>query len=376
MLRPKLEAASACTPDGVAAGRALHPQIAAMVRESRGEPLAVGTRTAAELRRRKTTRMGVLGPGPGMAEIRDVHVQATDTEVAARVYVPPGAPAGVLVYYHGGGWVTGALDDYNTLCRALAHACAAVVVSVDYRLAPEHPFPAAVEDALAAARWVVHTLAKNRPLVVAGDSAGGNLAAVCVQELTASGEANIALQLLVCPVLDHDLETASYREFGTGYLLSRADMAWYWQQYVPDPDLRADPRASPLRASDVSGLPPSLLVLAGCDPLRDDGLMYAAHLADAGVPTRVCVLDDVVHGFFPMATHLERADDAIREIGSAVREACRRSMPVAALRDTAIGQPRGGQTPHEPRNQDGPRCVDARRLAGLPTLTSKRPRAG
>jgi acetyl esterase len=229
----------------------------------------------------------------------------------------------MLVYYHGGGWVTGTLDDYNTLCRALADACGAVVVSVDYRLAPEHPFPAAVEDALAATRSIVRTLARTQPLVIAGDSAGGNLAAVCVRELSASGEASIALQVLVCPVLDHDFETASYREYGSGYLLSRADMEWYWQQYVPNRDLRGDPRASPLRAPDPGGLPPSLFVLAGCDPLRDEGLMYAARLADAGVPTRVCVFDDVVHGFFPMATHLERADDAIRVIGSEVREACR-----------------------------------------------------
>jgi acetyl esterase len=282
-----------------------------------------GTWTAAELRRRKTARMAVLGPGSRMAEVRDVHLPGAGREIGARVYVPPGAAAGILVYYHGGGWVTGTLDDYNTLCRALADACGAVVVSVDYRLAPEHPFPAAVEDALAAARSIVRTLAGTQPLVIAGDSAGGNLAAVCVRELSASGEASIALQVLVCPVLDHDFETASYREYGSGSLLSRADMEWYWQQYVPNGDLRGDPRASPLRAPDVGGLPPSLFVLAGCDPLRDEGLMYAARLADAGVPTRVCVFDDVVHGFFPMATHLERADDAVREIGGAVREACR-----------------------------------------------------
>jgi acetyl esterase len=144
------------------------------------------------------------------------------------------------------------------------------------------------------------------------------------------------LQLLVCPVLDHDFETPSYREYGTGHLLSRADMEWYWQQYVPSRQLRRDSRASPLRAPDVRGLPPSLLILAGCDPLRDEGLMYAARLAEAGVSVRVCVLDDVVHGFFPMATRLQRADDAIRVVGSAVREVCRPSTPVAVLREGAV----------------------------------------
>jgi acetyl esterase len=269
-----------------------------------------------------------------MAEIRDVRVRAVDGEVGARIYVPPESPAGVLVYYHGGGWVTGTLDDYNTLCRALADACGAVVVSVDYRLAPEHPFPAGVEDALAAARWVAGTLAKTEPLVIAGDSAGGNLAAVCVQELTAAGEASIALQLLVCPVLDHDFDTASYRLYGAGYMLSRDDMEWYWHQYLPDRQLRSDPRASPLRAPDVSGLPPSLLILAGCDPLKEEGLAYAERLTDAGVYVRVCVLDDVVHGFFPMATALQRAADAIREIGRTVREACRPSTPAMLREDT------------------------------------------
>jgi acetyl esterase len=274
-----------------------------------------------------------------MAEVHDVRLHAADGEIGARVYVPPGSSTGVLVYYHGGGWVTGTLDDYDVLCRALAEACAAVVVSVDYRLAPEHPFPAAVEDALAAARWVVRTRARTEPLVIAGDSAGGNLAAVCVRELTASGEANIAMQVLVCPVLDHDFKTASYREYGTGYLLSRADLEWYWTQYVPNRDLRGDPRASPLRAPDLCGLPPSMLVLAGCDPLRDEGLTYAARLKDAGVTVRVCVFDDVVHGFFPMAMHLERADDAIREIGRAVRQACRPAVSVAAPREGPDGQP-------------------------------------
>jgi acetyl esterase len=294
------------------------------------ETAAAGlTHRAAGLRRGKAARMSVLGPGPEMADVHDVCVPTADGELGARVYVPPGSPTGVLVYYHGGGWVTGTLDDYNVLCRALADACGAVVVSIDYRLAPEHPFPAAVDDALAAARWVIHTLARTEPLVIAGDSAGGNLAAVCVRELTASGEAGIAMQVLVCPVLDHDFETGSYGEYGTGYL-SRADMEWYWQQYVPDRDLRADPRASPLRAPDLRGLPPSLLILAGRDPLRDEGLKYAARLQDASVPVRVCVLEDVVHGFFPMATHLQRADDAVRRIGAAVREACRSSAPVAA----------------------------------------------
>jgi acetyl esterase len=269
--------------------------------------------------------MATLEPGPEMAEVHDVDLNGADRDVAARVYVPREAPVGVLVYYHGGGWVTGTLDDYDPVCRSLAEACGAVIVSVDYRLAPEHPFPEPLEDALLAAQAVAGTWGRAHPLVLAGDSAGGNLAAVCAQELSASGAASIALQALVCPVLDHDLNTASYGKYGSGYLLDRADMEWYWEQHVPSLDLRGDPRASPLRATDLSMAPAALLVLAGWDPLRDEGLAYATRLADAGVSTRVVVLDDVVHGFFPMAARLQRGRQAILAIGDAVRDACRGS---------------------------------------------------
>ncbi len=298
----------------------LHPQIAEMVRQSRAaqHELPV-SHDAALLRRGKAQRMATLGPGPEMAAVRDVEIKGSELAVPVRIYTPTGFKQGVLVYYHGGGWVTGTLDDYDVLCRALADASGAMVVSVDYRLAPEDPFPAALDDALAAIRWISENLVGTGPLVIMGDSAGGNLAASAAREL-APGEVDIALQVLVCPVLDHDFATESYEQFGDGFVLSRRDMEWYWDQYVPDRSLRDDPLASPLRAGDLDGLPPALIVLAGFDPLLDEGLKYAAKLDDAGVPSRVEMFSDVVHGFFPMATRLDRADDAVRLIGAAVRD--------------------------------------------------------
>ncbi|HEX3804371.1 MAG TPA: alpha/beta hydrolase [Solirubrobacteraceae bacterium] len=300
----------------------LHPEIAEMVRQSRTAQMSgPGTHDAAELRRRKAERMAKLGPISDVAAIRDVRIQNGETAVSARIYVPHRFVDGVIVYYHGGGWVTGTLDDYNVLCQSLADASGAMVMSVDYRLAPEHPFPAALEDAMAALRWTARHIGKSRPLVILGDSAGGNLAAAAAGTISRS-ELQIALQVLVCPVLDHDFDTGSYKEFGEGFVLSRSDMEWYWDQYIPDQSLRNDPLASPLRATDLTGLSPSLLVLAGCDPLRDEGLRYAARLDQAGVPVQVTVFSDVVHGFFPLAPRLERANDAVRLIGAAVREAC------------------------------------------------------
>jgi acetyl esterase len=311
--------------------QALHPQIAEMVRQSRAQIVDGVAYDALELRYRKAARMAMLGAGPEMAEVRDEMIRNGDVEIGARIYVPNGFRAGVVVYYHGGGWVTGALDDYNVLCRSMADACHAIVVSVDYRLAPENPFPAALEDALAGARWALRSLSESGPFVIAGDSAGGNLAAVCARELTMSDATNIALQVLVCPVLDHDFETGSYEDFGAGFVLSRADMEWYWEQYVPDARVRDDARASPLRAPDLAGLPRSLLVLAGCDPLRDEGLSYATRLAEAGVAVDVCMFSDAVHGFFPLAGQLTRANEAVRAIGAAVSEACGSKVPVTSV---------------------------------------------
>jgi acetyl esterase len=179
------------------------------------------------------------------------------------------------------------------------------VLSVGYRLAPEHPFPAPLEDAWAALRWAADALGDGGPLVVGGDSAGGALAAACALRARDEGGPTLAAQLLVYPVLDADLDRPSYLGEVAG--MGRAEMAWFWDHYVPDASARTDVRACPLRAEDVTGLPPTVLVVADLDPLRDEGLAYAAALADAGVPVRSHHLPGLVHGFLRFTARVDAA---------------------------------------------------------------------
>lgn len=238
--------------------------------------------------------------------------------IPLRLYTPraPGPRPG-LIWFHGGGWVTGSLDSHDGLCRQLALDTGAVVVAVDYRLAPEHRFPAAVEDALAATRWVADRAARlgidAGRLAVGGDSAGGNLAAV-VSAIARDGGPPLCWQLLVYPITDCDLDTPSYRENAVGYLLTRAGMAWFWDHYLPDPASRAHPHASPLRAPDLSNLPPAYVITAEYDPLRDEGESYARRLRDAGVPTRLDRFEGMVHGFLRRTDRLDRSHEALRRI--------------------------------------------------------------
>jgi len=196
------------------------------------------------------------------------------------------------------------------------------VVSVDYRLAPEHVFPAAVDDAYDALVWAAGSLADGRPLVVAGDSAGGNLAAVCALRARDTGGPSLALQLLVFPVTDHDLDRKSYHQYdGNELILNRRDMAWFWEHYAPDPAARANPYASPLRATDLSGLPPAYIVTAEHDPLRDEVFGYADRLRAAGVPVEHRHYAEEIHAFFSFVNLLDDADKAVAEAGAAIRAA-------------------------------------------------------
>src|SRR5579871_1847749 len=197
-----------------------------------------------------------------VARVEDRHIPGPAGDVAVRVYTPAGgaAPRPALVYYHGGGWVIGGIASHDGVCRALANAVPALVVSVDYRLAPEHPFPAAAEDAHAAARWVAEHAAEigadPRRVAVGGDSSGGNLAAATALMARDRGGPGLAFQLLVYPVTDTAMDTASYRENADGYFLTRADMIWFFDHYLPRAADRTHPYAAPLRASDLRGLPP------------------------------------------------------------------------------------------------------------------------
>ena len=246
------------------------------------------------------------GPAPEMERVEEHTVPTPDGQVPIRVLVPTPQPLGVVVYYHGGGWVAGSIDESDTMARKLAERTSCAFVLVEYRLAPEHPYPAAVDDSYAALEWVGNhrgdIAGHDAPLMVAGDSAGGNLAAVTALRARDRGGPDIALQVLIYPVTDADFSRPSYDDSGAGpysdQLLAREDMAWYWDHYLPDPSRRADPDASPLRAADFSGLPPAVILTAEHDVLRDEGEAYAEALQAAGVPVEFKRYPGQMHGFF------------------------------------------------------------------------------
>jgi acetyl esterase len=254
---------------------------------------------------------------PPVASVEDITVPGGDGPRPARVYRPstPG-PLPTIVLLHGGGFVIGDLDTHDLTARTLANGCDAVVVSVDYRLAPEDPWPAGVEDAVAATRWAasaLSTLGGDDRLAVAGDSAGGNLSAVVAQVMRDEG-IPLAGQLLIYPVTDRRGSYPSHQENGTGYFLDLDTMLWFDEQYVghlTEVDV-TDPRLAPLHG-DLTGLAPAVLVVAEFDPLRDDGLAYAAALEAAGVPVEVRTFPGMIHGFVDMGRHSPGAQAAVDE---------------------------------------------------------------
>jgi len=265
------------------------------------------------------------GPAGPVASVQDRMVPGPAGELPVRIYAPEGEPPfPIVVWFHGGGWVVGTLDSYDPLCRALAAAVPAVVVSVDYRLAPEHRWPAAVEDAYAATMWASRHAAElggaQHRLAVAGDSAGGNLAAVVALGARDRGGPAIAFQLLVCPALDVAGDTGSWREFAEGLDLTAAGMRWYWDHYLGEAD-GAAPDASPARAAFLGGLPPALVIVASHDILRDEGEAYAARRADAGVAAAATRIPGVVHGFFRWRAVTPAADQALQQAAGALRTA-------------------------------------------------------
>jgi acetyl esterase len=270
----------------------------------------------------------LFGPVEEVASTEDRAIPGPNGPIRIRIYRPstesrhPTLPA--LVYLHGGGWVIGSLDTHDGVCRALCARTPCVVVSVDYRLAPEHRFPAAVEDAWAATVWVWERagelMVSPGKVAVGGDSAGGNLAAVMALRAR-DRRVPLPFQLLVYPVCDYDLETASYRENGAGYGLTLPAMRWFWDHYLgPDGD-GLDPDASPLRAADVSGVAPAFVLTVENDPLLDEGEAYARRLRGAGVPVTLSRYDGVIHGFIRMPGVIERGHEALDECAGALRAA-------------------------------------------------------
>ncbi|NNH74276.1 alpha/beta hydrolase [Nocardia uniformis] len=253
-------------------------------------------------------------------------------EVAVRLYRPLEAEQapGVVVFYHGGGFVLCGLDSHDRFCRTMANAAGAIVVSVDYRRAPDARFPAAADDAYAVLRWVAdhaESLGGDPARVaVAGDSAGGNLATVAAIAARDNGGPDIAFQLLMYPMLDPACGSASYRDNAEGYFTTAAHLRWYWQQYLA-PEADADnPYANPFRAN-LSGLPPAYIATAEFDPLRDEGEAYGQMLRDAGVDTEIHRWNGTVHGFMSMAWHLRETDLANASAFTALRTALTRQVP-------------------------------------------------
>jgi acetyl esterase len=283
-------------------------------------PLRTLTPVQARAQLRSSAGRVVAAPLP-MAEVRTLTIAGGAGPVPARLYVPEETTGTLVVYFHGGGWVVGDLDTHDSVCRALARSSGARVLSVDYRLAPEHPFPAGTEDALAAFRDAV---ARARELgadparvVLAGDSAGGHLAAVTAR-LAAADAQPPAFQLLIYPVTDCLQVAPSRNEFAQGFLLTKENMDWYEEQFIGAAD-RSDPRVSPLHADSLAGLAPAMVVTAGFDPLRDEGEAYAAKLRGDGVPTILRRHTGYVHGFTHILVGGAGPREAVAEMGGVLR---------------------------------------------------------
>jgi len=279
----------------------------------------------ADARQQMLDASQALGKSQQVDSVEDRSILVSNGEIPARIYKPAGEGLPVVVYFHGGGWVIGSVDTHDGYCRALANQTKVVVVSVDYRLAPEHKFPAAAEDAYDATRWVSENSRAigGRPdaLAVAGDSAGGNLATVVALMARDRGGPRIGLQVLIYPITDHDFEAATYRKFEDGYFLTRDAMIWFWDQYCsPDTD-RNQAYLAPLRANDLSGLPPALVLTAEYDPLCDEGEAYAERLRQAGVAVKLTRYDGMIHGFVRRLNYLDAAQVALDEVATSISNA-------------------------------------------------------
>ena len=268
----------------------------------------------------------LAGPSPGPAG-QDVMLAGPAGAVPARVY-RPGSPLRssaamrpAVMFFHGGGWVLGGLDSHDTLCRELATQAGVVLVAVDYRLAPEHPYPAGLEDCLAATRWVAAHAdelgADVSRLAVVGDSAGASLAAAVAMKARDNGDVALTLQVLAYPALDPAMDTPSYTVNAEDPFLSRSEMEFYWSQYLNGS--APDRCAAPVLAPDVGGLPPAYILVAGRDVLRDEGVSYAERLAASGVAVQLRRFDDMVHGFLLCTAWLDAAGEAVAEIATALR---------------------------------------------------------
>jgi acetyl esterase len=307
-----------------------HPQLVAfleMLAGLDGPPLY--EMDLAEAREVSGGFLALVGDGPPVAAVEHHDIPGPGGSNAARLYVPEDALPGLCVYVHGGGWVLGDLDWCDPVCRRLANGSRLRVLSVDYRLAPEHPFPAAIDDVTAAIRWADDELGDGGPLALAGDSAGGNLVAVAARRARDAGEPSVDLQVLVYPVVSPDFETGSYVRHGdAGLPLGRKEMEFFWDAYTTE-EQRLHQDADPMRAETLAGLAPALVVVAGYDPLHDEGLAYAARLGAEGVATEVVAFEDMNHGFFNLVNFFERSDEVVDLVADRLATLARAGQPLS-----------------------------------------------
>ena len=306
----------------------LHPQAKKFIdrisAETGGTQRPLGV---AEARDSLRALLGGGGRDIAPAKVRELTIPGGDGQaMQARVYQPVSSrELPVLLFLHGGGWIAGDLVSHDPLCRDLMLASGCVIVSIEYRLAPEHKFPAAPRDCYSALQWVVDHGADfgwdSTRVAIGGDSAGGNLAAAVTQLARTERGPQLAFQLLVYPVTDYAFETQSYQQFADGYLLTREAMISHWQHYLSDPDAGRNPLASPLRAESLAGLPPALVITAECDPLRDEGERYAERLRDAGIKVELRRYDGMLHAFFSLGSHFDQGREAVAYAGEVVRRA-------------------------------------------------------
>lgn len=289
----------------------LHPFIKDMLEAFHSSgTLPISAGTPAEARAAAASRREAAGSGPEMAAIEGFSIHGRTGAIAARLYRPHDHQPGTVVYMHGGGWVLGSLDDFDLTARVLADGSRRIVVMPEYRLAPENPFPAALEDCEDTLLWAAGSAAMGEPIAVAGDSAGANLATVAAATLR--GRLSLAMQLLVYPVTDCDFETPSYASESEGMSFTREDMKWFFNHYAPA-SLHRDPRISPLRNPDLSGMPPARIITAEHDVLRDEGEAYAQRLREAGVSVELRRYKGVTHGFLRHYNFLDVARMAVAD---------------------------------------------------------------
>jgi len=305
--------------------------------EERGLP-RIHTLSPEQARQFARDRRALTQPAPTpVGEVRQLQAPGQAGPIAVRLYRPlldtaqGSAVLPVLVYFHGGGWVICDLDTHDTLCRELANASGCAVVAVDYRLGPEHRFPAAVQDCIAATRWVQRNAAALQldatRVAVGGDSAGGNLAAVVAIAARDAGEPALAFQLLIYPATDMRRCAPSHTTNGEGYLLTRDTINYFHDNYIDDAAHDLDWRASPLLHPDLSRLPPALVLTAGLDPLRDEGMQYAQRLSEAGSPATFISFERQIHGFVMMGKVIDEANAAVRLCAAELRRALAAGSP-------------------------------------------------